>query len=969
MKFAKYLESNLVPEWRQKYLDYKRGKKLLHKVERARRAAEDGNANGNGYRIVPTTSAEPVPSSTSNDANHEGDNNHTVSETISSIPIPQGPQTAHITSRGDVVVGSLTCVTPPHEEDLVARVRGLQQLHEHTDERRQSEETALPEYHARDYGLTPRSVQFPRPERVRRAGHVRPQASGSSDEDGRLGDGGGDEDGLWFNPEQREFQRWLDGEFFKITSFCTERENEARGKFKIIREQLHEMRDQKIRNQGWPSLSLGRAKQGEGEGGWRKGLRKRVMDKPLDNILNGPLNGQGTMPNGAIDRLRSHTSQPEADLKAVAKEADHVQYRYAKRKLRAAVLEHYRGLELIRSYRTLNREAFRKILKKFDKTAGVRASRSYLAKVDDSVLGQGEELERMMAECEDVFSRYFERGDRKAALDRLRSHERQTEHPVTMFRVGMYLGMSAVFLVQGIYLSQQAETRARIPQTVSLLQIWAGFGLPILFLLLFGINCWAWRKARINYPFIFEFDGRHMLIWQTFFELPSILALLWSVFFWLNFENYWPDQLPAIWYPIFFLGLALVLMLNPFDFGYRSSRKWFGVAAFRLLCSGLYPVEFRDFFLGDQVQSLTYSMGNIELFACLYARHWKGNLQQCNSAHSALLGFMTCLPGIWRFLQCLRRYRDTRNVFPHLVNAGKYLCTTFTYMFLSLWRIHLDTKYQVLYIVFATLNTIYTSLWDLFMDWSLLQPHAPHRFLRHDLGFGKVWLYYFAIVADPIMRVLGWIFYPAFPAQIQHSATVSFVHAIVEVFRRFMWNFFRMENEHMTNVGKFRAQRDIPLPYHLYSQSDEERPGMGERTRIMSGLSASGSASGSDQPLTPLGKAAPAPVGQAFRRLATATNMFKNVHAQDFQRRTEEEASRSLPSEGSDGDLEEDEEEDDDHVIVGSDADVEDLRGRNRELREEGRQGGTGGDARGGSGQDGIGMGSRRRGPDENNGA
>ncbi|ODQ54091.1 hypothetical protein SAICODRAFT_29676 [Saitoella complicata NRRL Y-17804] len=137
----------------------------------------------------------------------------------------------------------------------------------------------------------------------------------------------------------------------------------------------------------------------------------------------------------------------------------------------------------------------------------------------------------------------------------------------------------------------------------------------------------------------------------------------------------------------------------------------------------------------------------------------------------------------------------------------------------------------------------------------------------------------------------------------------------------------------------------------------------------MSGLSASGSASGSDQPLTPLGKAAPAPVGQAFRRLATATNMFKNVHAQDFQRRTEEEASRSLPSEGSDGDLEEDEEEDDDHVIVGSDADVEDLRGRNRELREEGRQGGTGGDARGGSGQDGIGMGSRRRGPDENNGA
>lgn len=30
------------------------------------------------------------------------------------------------------------------------------------------------------------------------------------------------------------------------------------------------------------------------------------------------------------------------------------------------------------------------------------------------------------------------------------------------------------------------------------------------------------------------------------------------------------------------------------------------------------------------------------------------------------------LPAWFRFAQCLRRYRDTRKAFPHLVNAGKY---------------------------------------------------------------------------------------------------------------------------------------------------------------------------------------------------------------------------------------------------------------------------------------------------------
>ena len=35
--------------------------------------------------------------------------------------------------------------------------------------------------------------------------------------------------------------------------------------------------------------------------------------------------------------------------------------------------------------------------------------------------------------------------------------------------------------------------------------------------------------------------------------------------------------------------------------------------------------------------------------------------------------------------------------------------------------------------------------------------------------------------------------------------------APVEVFRRFIWNYFRLENEHLNNCGKFRAVRDISI--------------------------------------------------------------------------------------------------------------------------------------------------------------
>ena len=81
------------------------------------------------------------------------------------------------------------------------------------------------------------------------------------------------------------------------------------------------------------------------------------------------------------------------------------------------------------------------------------------------------------------------------------------------------------------------------------------------------------------------------------------------------------------------------------------------------------------------------------------------------------------------------------------------------------------------------------------MDWSLLDATAEKPLLREVLAYKQTWIYYIALVVDPILR-FNWIFYAIYADDIQHSAILSFFIALSEVFRRGIWTVFRVENEH-----------------------------------------------------------------------------------------------------------------------------------------------------------------------------
>ena len=210
------------------------------------------------------------------------------------------------------------------------------------------------------------------------------------------------------------------------------------------------------------------------------------------------------------------------------------------------------------------------------------------------------------------------------------------------------------------------------------------------------------------------------------------------------------------------------------------------------------------------------------------------------------------------------------------------------------------------------------------------------------------------MILDPILR-FNWIFYAIFSDELQHSALLSFFVGFSEVCRRGMWTLFRVENEHCTNVGRFRASRDVPLPYEIRSPSPsttEEEPQSHpspELHRHPLPLQASPSSAGTSSNLEAQ------PQSGSLRRRQTLTNtpiqrgiarvgtIMTQAHAQDFERKRKPDVPESASPfhgarttagvESSDEEDEEEEEEEEGSEVSGGQA--EEDGGEERRANEE----------------------------------
>ncbi|KAM5567257.1 phosphate transporter PHO1 [Rosa sericea] len=81
--------------------------------------------------------------------------------------------------------------------------------------------------------------------------------------------------------------------------------------------------------------------------------------------------------------------------------------RRAEERLRVAFIEFYHKLQLLKHYSFMNLSAFSKIMKKYEKFSSRRASRSYMQIVDNSDLGNSDEVTNLMERVEATFIKNF----------------------------------------------------------------------------------------------------------------------------------------------------------------------------------------------------------------------------------------------------------------------------------------------------------------------------------------------------------------------------------------------------------------------------------------------------------------------------------------------------------------------------------------------------------------------------------
>eukprot|EP01080_Neovahlkampfia_damariscottae_P008154 gene8154-12615_t len=474
--------------------------------------------------------------------------------------------------------------------------------------------------------------------------------------------------------------------------------------------------------------------------------------------------------------------------------------------LKIAYQEHYRALTLLKNFRILNFAGFVKVLTKVEK------------------ITKSPILNEIMDDTIEKYATFFHQDD-------LKKSESELTVPINnwrknrsgMFGSGLFIGLSLTltFVTGVLYFRNFPSDYPHANAAFFLFRILVWPPIMIIFL---ALNIRIWSNTGINYSFIFEFDARNQLSFYQLLHIGSMLYFLWifscGFYVWsvvnesLNLINFYGYSFIT---PIVLLCVYIFLLVNPLDTMFRYYRYSLIKILWRLLCAPFYEVRFIDFWLADQLTSTGFWLFNLQFIFCFdYDQASDQFFDLCNIAHNTGLPIFSAFPFYCRFMQCLRKFYDTKDLW-HLLNAGKYMSSilvvvlTFTNGKIShSWTL-------IVWITANVFSTIYKFYWDIHKDWGLLQ---KCNLLREKAMFHPL-IYYFSILLNLVLRVI-WIPFFVFEfvaktykiTNLPKDQIYLFAIAFMELFRRFVWNIFRLENEHLNNREKYRAIRDVPLPIY-----------------------------------------------------------------------------------------------------------------------------------------------------------
>ncbi|KAL3643896.1 hypothetical protein CASFOL_011828 [Castilleja foliolosa] len=513
--------------------------------------------------------------------------------------------------------------------------------------------------------------------------------------------------------------------------------------------------------------------------------------------------------------IKSPISEPSFSEEEVCK---------AEKKLRRAFVEFYQQLRLLKSYRFSNKLAFSKIMKKYDKITSRNTSSIYLEIVEKSYLGSSDEVNTLMDKLETSFIKHFANGNRRKGMKFLRPREKKEKHLITFF-LGLFTGCS-IALIAGLIISIHARNlldhEGREQYMSNIFPLYSLFMYIVLHMLMYGVNTYFWRRYRVNYPFIFGYKPGTELGFREVLLLASGLSVLAFAAVLANLDMEMdPDtqsfQTITELVPLGLVIVVLAITFCPFNIIYRSSRFFLIQSVWRCILAPLYMVTFSDFFLADQLTSQVQAIRSLQFYVCYYGwGDFRRRSNKCleSNLYEKFYIAIAIIPFLARFLQCLRRVFEEKNV-KQGFNGLKYFSTVVALVTRTMYSLRRQMLWRIMAASTSGITTIYNTYWDIVEDWGLLRKNAKNKWLRDNLLISSKAVYFIAIVVNICLRLVWMQLILDFnETPFLHRNSMIALVACLEIFRRGVWNFFRLENEHFNNVGNFRAFKSVPLPFY-----------------------------------------------------------------------------------------------------------------------------------------------------------
>ncbi|KAL0327057.1 UNVERIFIED_CONTAM: Phosphate transporter [Sesamum angustifolium] len=463
---------------------------------------------------------------------------------------------------------------------------------------------------------------------------------------------------------------------------------------------------------------------------------------------------------------------------------------HAEKMIRGAFIELYKGLGYLKTY----------------------SSSHYLRVVESSYFNSSDKALKLADEVEELFVKNFAEDDKRKAMKYLKPSLREESHAVTFF-IGLFTGCFVALLVGYVimaHITGMYRSKSDTMYMETVYPVLSMFSLLFLHFFLYGCNIFMWRKTRINYSFIFELSPTKELKYRDVFLIctTSMTAVVGILFVHSLARG---------------KRLFIVVLLCPFNIIYKSSRYRLLTVLRNIVLSPLYKVVMLDFFMADQLCSQVPMLRDLEYIACYYitGSYKTQDYNYCmkTTYYRDLAYAVSFLPYYWRAMQCARRWFDEGHK-SHLVNLGKYVSAMLAAGAKVAYEKEKSVGWLCLVVIMSTAATVYQLYWDFVKDWGLLQFNSKNPWLRDELMLRQKFIYFFSMGLNLVLR-LAWlqtVFHYNF-GKVDYRVTMLFLAAL-EVVRRGQWNFYRLENEHLNNAGKFRAVKTVPLPFHEVDEQD-----------------------------------------------------------------------------------------------------------------------------------------------------